>query len=489
MSGSRLVFRNVLSTFGTQIFSWILTFVVMLFLPKYLGVDVLGKFAFASSIVVLVSAVVPLGTSAVLIKEIARDRGRTGELLIAAMVVRIPLAFVMALVALLAGRLLGCPPLTHTFLLLLSIGMIIGTANDLLSSALRGQENLPRQNLAIIIDKVLGSGLTVALIMYRAPFWTFAATGIFTAAVSLIVNLTAFASLRSNIRYPTRSAIRSLVLAGIPFAGWAIFQNLYGGTDPIVLGIVCDNRAVGWYAAAVRLTGMTVVFPVSLCSALMPTLARLYTQNQVEFKQVVRHMVALVTLCAIPIAAIFICIPEKAIALLHYPHTFYGTIPVLRAGGFGVLLYSIAMVLATAVVAGDGQRKMFRTSIIAVFIGVPACVIGSMTTQRIWNNGALGAMWSDLLLEVYLIQAYIRMLPADTFVRGTIALIGRCLCASLPLLVLAAFTGGSYSTVWRVATGVLIYMLVCWRLKCLDPQILVLMRKAVTRRQHMLTQN
>ena len=89
MNRTSLVARGVAATFATQIISWILTFAVMLYVPRYLGAAGLGKLATAISFVTVFGVIVPLGTSNVLIRDIARDRNRTGELLLSALILRL----------------------------------------------------------------------------------------------------------------------------------------------------------------------------------------------------------------------------------------------------------------------------------------------------------------------------------------------------------------------------------------------------------------
>ena len=81
--GSGRVARNIVATLATQLISWGLTFAVTLYLPRYVGDAGLGKLAFAASFMAIFGVIVPLGTGTLLVKEIARDRSRTGELLVA----------------------------------------------------------------------------------------------------------------------------------------------------------------------------------------------------------------------------------------------------------------------------------------------------------------------------------------------------------------------------------------------------------------------
>lgn len=482
MSGSRLVVRNVVAAIATQLISWVLTFAITLFLPRYVGASGLGKLAFAASFVAMFGVLVPLGTSNVLIREIARDRSRTGELLVAALVMRFCMGVAMASAATILVKELGYPAVTRTLVQLTAIAMIIYALNDAVSNALTGQENMPRQSVAVITERFLSCSVTIALVIFNGPLWSIAAVGILSSSVSLIVNLTAFSHLSHALRFPTKQCLKFMTSAGMPFLGWYIFQTLYGQCDPLVLSALTNDKTVGWYAAATRLAGTAMIIPVSLSAALLPTLSRLYRDSSSEFVRMVRLTLELVVLSAVPIAILLICLPASILALMHYPHDFTGTIPVLRVSGLGVLLFSATIVVATAVMGSDGQAKMVRTSIFACVMGVPGCIVGSYLTTRFWANGAIGAALSDVALESYLIMAYLRMLPARTFDVSTISFIGRSLLASIPMVILTLLANRHNLGIWGVVAGVPIYTFGCWRLNCLDPQCISLVRTILSRR-------
>ena len=481
MGKTPLVVRSVASTFITQIISWTLTFAVMLYLPRYVGAAGLGKLAFAGSFVAIFGVVVPLGTSNVLIRDIARDRSRTGELLLSAIILRVPLALVMTIVAISAVRLMHYPVITRTLVAVMALGMIVGTVNDALASALQGQEKLPRQSVAVIIEKFLSSGLTIGLVFYRAPLWTLAAVGLFTSLVSLTVNLTAFMPLFSTLRWPPKATVRYIAAAGMPFVGWILFRTLYGQTDPIILSFITNDQTVGWYAAAFRLIGTTLILPGALTTALFPTLSRLYKDDLEAFQKLARKTLSLVLLCGAPVSMLCICQPGRLIALMHYPKEFTGSIPVLQIGGVGVFLYYAASVLGTVIIASDRQGKMLRTSATATFIGIPACFLGSYITHHLWKNGAFGAMFSDVLLEAYLILAYLKMVPENTFTRESLSLVIRCLIASLPVAILLALTARSALGLWIIVPVIPLYLAMCRLLRCLDPQYLEMARALLKR--------
>jgi O-antigen/teichoic acid export membrane protein len=478
---SGLVARNVMVTLATQLVSWVLTFIVTLYLPRYIGAAGLGKLAFATSFVAMFGVLVPLGTGAVLVKEIARDRSRTGELVVAAGALRILLGLAVAGLVTAVTYILGYPEITRVLVALTAIGMVVGTVNNVLSAALQGQERLPRQSLALIVEKCLSSALTLALIFHGAPLWTLAAVGGSTGVFSVLINLTALRGSWPTLRWPSLTTMRYLVVAGMPFMGWTIFRTLYGQSDPVVLSLVTNDATVGWYAAGTRLIGSSYFIPGALTAALLPTLARLHRDNAPEFEHLVQRMFALNMLCGVPIALILTLLPDRVLALMHYPGEFSHSICVLRLGGVGVLLNFAGYVLGTTIIASDRQAMMVRVSFVACILGIPACVLGSYATHRLWGNGAIGAMLSDVLLELYLVWSYSRIVPGRIFDRTSVILAGRYGLASAPMAIWLCFTSAKGQGLWAVVPCLPIYATFCWLTGCLNPKYFALTRNALRR--------
>lgn len=482
MSASRRIAGNMLATLTTQLLSWVLSFAVMLFLPRYVGDVGLGKLTFAASFIAVFGVLAPLGTGTVLVTEIARDRSRTGELLLAALTIRIPLALMLSLLAMATVCRLGYPLEIQVLVGLSALGMIVAVVNTALASTLQGQEKMPRQSLAVLAEKFLASIMTVALIFQRAPLWLLASVGLVAGTVSVVINLTAFRSLLSTMRLPRRETLRYMAVAGLPFMGWTVFMTLYGQTDPIVLKLIANDASVGWYAAGQRLTGTMLFFPSAITAALLPTLSRLHVRDPESYRRLGRRMLGLVTLGSVPVSLILICLPERLLELMHYPAGFVHSIMVIRIGGAGVMLWSAACVLGTLVIAGGEQKQMFRASVLASLVGIPACVIGSWLTHRVYGNGAIGAMASDVSLELLLVSLYVRVLPQGTFGSESLSLLLRCLVASLPMALALWAAARSHWGLWALLPCGALYALMCLLLRCISSQDLLMVRAVLARK-------
>ncbi|MES2461273.1 MAG: flippase [Armatimonadota bacterium] len=488
MSNARLVSRNFAASFITQLISWGLTFMVTLYLPSYAGARGMGSLAVAGAFVAIFGVLASLGTSSVLIKEIARDRTRAGELLCSALFIRIPLSLLLGVVAYIIACILDYSSEMRLYILVALLGMLFAAINDALGAVLQGMENLTRQGLGVLADKLLLSALIIVLIKLKQPLWTIAAVGIVTACVSITVNLYSLRSILPTLaKWPGLAQVRYLVTAGVAFIGISIFTTLYGQADPLILSALTNEQTVGWYAVAARLVGTTLFVPAAVNAALLPTLARLYTDNRAQFKTIAQQMLTVIMLVGMPVAVLLIVVPHRLLELLHYPSEFAGAIPVLRIGGVSAFLYYMTVIFGSVVIASDRQARMLVVFAKSCLVGIPLCFLLTHIGHRYFHNGALGAMLGDVLVELYLVFAFINVVKEYISIRSTLLTFVKLVVAAIPLALLLLFAtstrnlAGPLGVLWALIPGLVLYLAGCFWLRCFDPAFFRIYRTMLQR--------
>ena len=101
---------------------------------------------------------------------------------------------------------------------------------------------------------------------------------------------------------------------------------------------------------------------------------------------------------------------------------------------------------------------------------ISARVFGSLLARYYLYNGAVRAIASDVLLEVYLVWSYMRLLPQGTLDGESLQDIGRCVAASIPMVVLMAFLSAQGWGLWSLPPCVIVYLAMCMALGCLRLQ-------------------
>jgi len=480
MSRSHLAARNVIVTLVTQLLMWSLSFSVTLFVPGYLKDTGLGTTTLAASFAALFAILVSLGTSQVLVKEIARDRTRVSELLSASLVMRTVLGAGAVLMGWFVSYLFKY---SHSLQILIALALcvvMISMLADSFSSVLVGLEEFPKQNVCALTERVINGVVTIGLVLFRQPLWMFIAVGLLSNTVLLVAY--GFMLRRHLIKMsrPLWSTMRTLCRAGMPFLMVGVFTAIYGQCDPLILAKISGIAAVGWYGLVKRLGGTTMIIPVALTTTTLPTLSRMYVEDQRAFCKAIQRLFNLMIICVIPVAAVLILAPGQILTLLHYPASYRHSIPVFMMMGSTIILWYLSQAVGTALIACDRQTVFGRITGAAAIASVPLCAIGVFMTQHAMANGAIGAMLSDALIEFFMVIAYVRALPEGIFEWRLFTVLGRTALAALPF-ALSLYAMHSGRDVLFPLTGLLFYAVACFWLRCFSPQDLNALRQTFRR--------
>jgi len=474
---SRLVARNVLATLVSQLLSWSMSFGLTVYLTRYLGADGLGALTLAGSIAGAFSIAMALGTSTVLTRDIARDTARTAELTLAALAMRLPLGLLAVGAGWLVAGALGYSPSLRLLVTVAVAAMLAGMLNEALGAALRGLQEIPRQNAAALADKAVMCALVFFLISRHAPLWAIAGAGGVSALVALLINASAFGSYWKGAAWPSWGTIRALARQGMPFLTTAVFVAVYGNCDAVLMKELSSLDAIGWYGLAKRLGGTTLFIPVALTGAMLPALSRVFQEDRPAFEGAVRRMFNFVLICAVPFAAVLVMAPGQIIALVtKNAPGFAPAAPVLMILGATIILWFLSQAVGTALIACDRQAALSRITAVSALICVPVTGTLIFVTHHALHNGAIGAVLGDALIEAYMVTAYVRALRPGFFDWKSLATLGRAAAAALPLVGLFYFVHDRNGLLLLVP-GLLLYVPLCLLLRCLHPQDTQMVRR------------
>ena len=484
--------RNVGTTLIAQLLSWAVTLVVTVYVPRYLGPSGMGKLAYAGSYAATFAIVMGVVNGTVLVREIARDHSRLSELVSNAILLRIPLGVIVCVAGVWFAHVFAGPmKYTHELQELFWIGLAIcvfATANDILSSALRGLEEIPRQNAAQFTEKVVGSVAMLYLVWRREPLVYIMATGFVSSAASFVIYASGIKPYFKGFVRPRWESSKWLVVASLPFVSTYLFTNVYGQCDPLLLGRMSDMTNLGWYALAKRLGGTTLFVPVALSSAMLPTLSRLYHEDKQLFDNVVRRFIGYMFLLVVPFASVLIFAPGPLLRLMHMPSSFNGAIPVVMILGFSIILWYLTQAAAMALVASDCQKVLSRATAIAAAMTIPCCVACIWFAQRKFGNGAVGAIVSDTAVELYLAYVYLRALPSGCVSGKQAGVLLKGAIAAIPMVVpLYLVHSSSRWAVLVALPGLIMFLPICYLLRCLGREDIDLVKTALGRKMGLST--
>jgi O-antigen/teichoic acid export membrane protein len=255
---------------------------------------------------------------------------------------------------------------------------------------------------------------------------------------------------------------------------------LQPNVDAIFLSKLASTSAVGWYAAAKKLTGVLVYPANALIVALYPTLCRLHSENHDEYRRLARNALSNTTVLVVPVALGCYLFPELGIRLFNRD-SFGPAEDNLRVLSLLLVLTYFSMPISSSLVAAGRQRPwaIVQLSCVVVSLVADPWLIPWFQVHR--GNGGLGVCAAAVLSEVLMVSAGIVLLPRGIIDRG----LGRRLllagCAGGAMFAAARLLGGI--TPWVTAPlSVLAYAVCLWGIGGIDATQVAAVRSLVSRR-------
>jgi O-antigen/teichoic acid export membrane protein len=311
-----------------QASTWSLTFVLILYLPRYLGDARFGMVTFATALLPLLLVVTNLGVGTYLVKRIAVQPADWSDLFWNAIALRLGGTVAVLLLMLPIVRVLFEGDL-QGLLLLTGVTLAVMSIVKTQEFAIQGLEKMRWLAFAEIANKAIVAALGIALLVSGYGVVTFGAVVLLGSIVQLGVNMPPLLSLglgRPTLQMPV---VKALFVGGLPFFFAGAITNLYTLMDVAMLQALVAQEVVGWYGAAMQLYATLNFFPLILSTAMLPLMSRLFAERSDQFVPVASRATGFTLMLSLPIGVGLATSSQAVIGLLGYPAAFDNSVPVL----------------------------------------------------------------------------------------------------------------------------------------------------------------
>ncbi len=354
-------------------------------IARHLGPQYFGDLSFAIAFSIFFAALAKLGLDTIVVREIVRQPERSGDILGAAFVLKL-LGGVLALslAALTIRWIRPHDPALQGLVVIVAAGIVFqafDTADLWFQSQVQSRWTAIARGSAFVVLATTNISLIVMKAPVEAFAWTAAAEAVLCAIGFSVVVWRAPrpADLRLRVRWQQMVILLResgyLIFAGIAVA-------LYLRLDQILLAEFMDNKAVGLYSAALKLSEMWYVIPTVIVSSATPYLTTLYSQSpqspdayRQKLQQLLNMLMRVAFLIVIPMVLL-------ARVLMQW---LYGA-AYAEAG----LILSIHIVAAVFVFQG---------------VGISAAMVIEQRTRLLWWQTLAGVL-CNIALNSVLIPLY-----------------------------------------------------------------------------------
>jgi O-antigen/teichoic acid export membrane protein len=261
----------------------VISFVYFSYLARYLQPEDTGRYFFATSFTFIFAVLTDLGLSAILTREIAKDKESGDRLLSQSVTLKILTSIIIVGIMAIVTPLMVHDARTVSVIIIATAAMLLDGFTLLFYAAIRGFQNLSYESLATVIHQSITMIVGLVLIKLHYPIeivvFSLLAASLFNVIYSYTIARRKL-HFKINLIWDTRTLrlIYSLVL---PFALASIITRIYAYIDPILLKMLSDNAAIGFYSIAYKVTFAFQFIPLAFVAALYPAFSY-YWQHDKE---------------------------------------------------------------------------------------------------------------------------------------------------------------------------------------------------------------
>lgn len=402
---------------GSQIITWGSSFILMLFMPRYLGSEEYGRLYLAMSIAMILEIVIDFGGQYHITKEVSRSPNRTSTFLVNSFLLR-SLLWICGMVALfLFAVLAGYTSAITKLLLVFGIAKLWEGFGRALRNCFQGRELMQYPSLAAMAERVFLTTVGVAALMLGADALTIAIAMASSTLLGFFISLSFTSRIVAVLPGIDWKTVRQLLIQGIPYFLWTTFSVVYFRVDAVMLSLMTPVAVVGWYGVAYRFFDVLMFMPSIYCAAILPILSRLWKDTHMSFAEATTKSLDYLTLCAIPTAVLVYAFADEIIKLFFGFPEYEESVILLRIFALCLPFIYSDFVLGTVLLATDKQRELSLISFLAIPLNIGFNFLLIPRFHSAFGNGGIGAALATLITELFIFICGISLLPAHAKVR------------------------------------------------------------------------
>ncbi|PDW00934.1 polysaccharide biosynthesis protein [Candidatus Viridilinea mediisalina] len=479
-SGTRMA-RNAGLMMLAQLLTWAMAFLVAIFQPRILGPLAVGQLAIAFSIWLIVGVVISFGMDTHLTKEIARNPQRTSSLVGTSLILRVIIWLVSCFAVWGYEQLsFGADPVQSALIWTISLATLFAALSSAIMAALVGLEQMPFVSLMTVLNKIVLTVLSLALLFAGFNVIWISFASIMAALVGFIGGafiLFRQYPLRLRFDFPTA---RDMLFASRKYLITALTVMFYQQISYLFIAWLASTDAVGWYSTATKLYGTLMFFPVAIGTVVFPSLIRSHAAGQDHLSYAARRIFNLMLTMSLPVGLGLTTFADPIVRLL-YGDAFVQTGTVLAVLGIVLTFTYLNTIIGQLMLAAERTYALNLIMIVAAFATMPLNFILVTWSDTTLANGALGGALALMITEASILLAMIYQLPKGTLGADNLRVCGLSLFAAL-VMVLAIWWLRSTSFFFLgVPLGAIIYLVAILRLRVLPPEDLELAKEVFTK--------
>ncbi|MEX0780801.1 MAG: flippase [Balneolales bacterium] len=475
--------KNTTVMVAAQMVTWVAGFVLLLFLPRYLGSEDYGRLFLAMSFAMILSVIIDFGGNYLIPKEVSKSRDKTPLLLISFVGVRTIIWFICMVGLLLFCYLAGYSNTMVLLIMIMGISKFFEGASKVIRSCFQGYELMVYPSLGIVSEQIFVATLAVAALLLGAGPIEIAAVMAAGALLKLIISIKFIPLLVDKLPAFHLNVSYKLLKGSVPYFMWSVFAVIYYRIDAVMLSTMTTESVVGWYGGAYRLFDIVMFLPAILTTVVFPIFSKLWEEQGRGFSNTFQQSLKFILIAGIPMCIMYFSFSENLVSLFYGLDEYSPSVLILQIFSLGILLVYIDFILGSVILASDKQVKWAFVGFAAVILNIGLNYLMIPIFEAEFGNGGVGAAVTTLLTEIFIMVSAVILLWDKFFKDFNYMMPLKCL--NCGIIMTGIIWGGGYLDVhWllQAIAGFTIYALIV-SIQVISPTELHFLKKVYTRKK------
>ncbi|WP_094229073.1 flippase [Methanolobus psychrotolerans] len=355
MTTARSVAKNTFFVAFSNIAAKIIAFIIAIYLARYLGVEDFGKYNFIITYLLLFGFIAGFGLDSVVIRDISKKPDEAGRIMSNASVIRILTSLTAIILAIITIHALKYPADTIFYIQLISAILLVQGLSYLFESLFQAKMKMEYAALSIIFPKIIFVIALYWIIRSNLGLKEILLAYLFSEFTRTIISFLYSKRILKYRLHIDRVTFKDLFRKSLPFVIGYGLLILYNRFDILMLSIMKGDLAVGYYAAAYKLTESVLFIPGALAATLMPVMARQFDINKEKLEYMYNLGVKYILMLILPISFGGVILGNEIIYMI-YKEEFANSVMVFKILTFTIIFNSLISIQTVLLVAANKQQ-------------------------------------------------------------------------------------------------------------------------------------
>lgn len=299
-------FKNTTWLLTEKFFRIVEAFLIGIWLARYLGPEDFGILSYSQALVFIFAAIAALGLDQIIVRELVKNQKRRDEILGTAFGLKLVGFILMFVLIFLTVQFSEDNYLNQTVILIIATSIIFQSFNgiDFYFQSKVSSKYVVLINVIVIF---FTGTLKIILILSNSSLVNFAYVYIFE---SLLVAMGLIIAYRYNKLEILKWRFKFKVAKGLLKQSWylilgSLAASLYMKIDQIMIKEILNEKAVGLYSVAVKLSSIWLFVTVAITQSVFPSLVETRKKNKQLFLERLQLLYNLLTKISIIVCVLY----------------------------------------------------------------------------------------------------------------------------------------------------------------------------------------